>query len=156
MCHQHARTPRHATPRHAHLLNWTKAIGEEGMDAVKAHLVAGGGYIGTCGGAFLAIQHLKLYGEGPAGRSWLHKLGVPVSLFANLMVRWQRSHTYMLLSNMPRTSTVTCATTTTTTTFRPWTHDARTLGPWPRRSASRVYEGRRRGSRSASCTELFP
>eukprot|EP00729_Bicosta_minor_P002778 gene2778-29660_t len=43
------------------------AIGEEGMDAVKAHLVAGGGYIGTCGGAFLAIQHLKLYGEGPAG-----------------------------------------------------------------------------------------
>jgi len=44
-----------------------EGIGEEGMDAVRAHLRAGGGYIGTCGGAFLAISHLKLYGEGAAG-----------------------------------------------------------------------------------------
>ena len=39
------------------------ALGEVGLDAVRAHVAAGGGYIGTCGGSFLAIQHLLLYGE---------------------------------------------------------------------------------------------
>ena len=35
--------------------------------AVRAFVAAGGGYIGTCGGAFLGLQHLFFFGEGPLG-----------------------------------------------------------------------------------------
>lgn len=42
-------------------------IGEDGMAAVRNHVRAGGGYIGTCGGAFLGLSHIKFYGDGPAG-----------------------------------------------------------------------------------------
>lgn len=39
------------------------ALGENGMEAVKSFVRSGGAYVGTCGGAFLAISHLGLYGE---------------------------------------------------------------------------------------------
>ena len=39
------------------------ALGAAGQAAVKNFVHAGGGYIGTCGGAFLAIKHLGLFGE---------------------------------------------------------------------------------------------
>jgi glutamine amidotransferase-like uncharacterized protein len=41
------------------------AINETGMAAVRAFNSAGGGYIGTCGGAFLGLQHLLFYGNPP-------------------------------------------------------------------------------------------
>eukprot|EP00756_Hemistasia_phaeocysticola_P047134 Hpha_TRINITY_DN21064_c0_g1::TRINITY_DN21064_c0_g1_i1::g.103375::m.103375 len=40
-----------------------RAINTTGLAAVRSFVEAGGGYIGTCGGAFLAIQHLLLYGS---------------------------------------------------------------------------------------------
>jgi len=43
------------------------AIGPAGLAAVRAFVSAGGHYLGTCAGAFLALQHLLLYGEGPDG-----------------------------------------------------------------------------------------
>lgn len=45
-----------------------KAIGAKGRQAVRDFVSAGGGYIGTCGGAFLGLQHIWFYGYGPAGR----------------------------------------------------------------------------------------
>jgi glutamine amidotransferase-like uncharacterized protein len=45
------------------------AIGDAGMAAVRNFVSSGGGYIGTCGGAFLGIQHIKFYGNGPNGPS---------------------------------------------------------------------------------------
>jgi glutamine amidotransferase-like uncharacterized protein len=44
-----------------------KELGGAGLAAVRAFVAAGGGYIGTCGGAFLGIQHLFFYGQGPNG-----------------------------------------------------------------------------------------
>jgi glutamine amidotransferase-like uncharacterized protein len=41
----------------------SNAIGSTGRAAVRSFVKAGGGYIGTCGGAFLGIQHLYFYGE---------------------------------------------------------------------------------------------
>ena len=41
------------------------AIGTKGLDAVRNFVKNGGGYIGTCGGAFLGIQHLMFYGNPP-------------------------------------------------------------------------------------------
>ena len=41
------------------------AIGEEGIEALRNYVGSGGGYIGTCGGAFLGLQHVKFYGNGP-------------------------------------------------------------------------------------------
>lgn len=43
------------------------SLGPEGIAAVRSFVQAGGGYIGTCGGAFLAIKDLLLYGEPPHG-----------------------------------------------------------------------------------------
>lgn len=41
-------------------------LGVEGRAAVVDFVKAGGGYIGTCGGAFLGFSHLKFYGDpGP-------------------------------------------------------------------------------------------
>jgi putative intracellular protease/amidase len=37
-----------------------KAIGDAGDAAIKAFLAAGGGYVGVCAGAYLALDHLKL------------------------------------------------------------------------------------------------
>lgn len=45
-----------------------EALGLAGMAAVRAFVAGGGGYIGTCGGAFLALKGLLLYGPGPDGR----------------------------------------------------------------------------------------
>ncbi len=44
------------------------AIGEAGLEALRAFVASGGGYIGTCGGAFLGLQHAHFYGVGPTGR----------------------------------------------------------------------------------------
>ena len=44
-----------------------KAIGAAGIEAVRNHVRGGGGYIGTCGGAFLGLSHIRFYGDGPAG-----------------------------------------------------------------------------------------
>ena len=44
------------------------AVGEGGLSAMRDFVAAGGGYIGTCGGAFLGLQHILFYGDGPAGR----------------------------------------------------------------------------------------
>jgi hypothetical protein len=44
-----------------------KAIGEDGMAAMRKFVSEGGGYIGTCGGAFLGLQHIQFYGPGPSG-----------------------------------------------------------------------------------------
>lgn len=41
-----------------------KALGEDGLASVRSFVSAGGGYMGTCGGAFLGISHLYFYGEG--------------------------------------------------------------------------------------------
>ena len=42
-----------------------RAIGEEGLVALRQFVGAGRGYIGTCGGAFLGIQHVQVkYGSG--------------------------------------------------------------------------------------------
>jgi glutamine amidotransferase-like uncharacterized protein len=41
----------------------SNALGAPGRAAVQAFVRDGGGYIGTCGGAFLALTHLKLYGN---------------------------------------------------------------------------------------------
>ena len=45
---------------------WLDALGPSGMAAVRSFVRKGGGYVGTCecGGAFLAMTHLDLYG-GP-------------------------------------------------------------------------------------------
>ena len=58
-----------------------QALGPAGMAAVRAFVHGGGGYIGTCGGAFLAIQHLKLYGDPapPTVEPWMRGHG-PVSV----------------------------------------------------------------------------
>jgi len=42
-----------------------RALGAAGMGAVRAFVAGGGGYVGTCGGAFLALEHLMLYGTPP-------------------------------------------------------------------------------------------
>lgn len=60
--------PRPALPPPAPAAGQATAIGEEGLAAVRRFVAAGGAYIGTCGGAFLALQHLLLYGLGPAGK----------------------------------------------------------------------------------------
>lgn len=56
------------------------AIGEDGLSAIRAFVKAGGAYLGTCGGAFLGIQHIKFYGDGPDG------LGPPTE------EPWDRGH----------------------------------------------------------------
>jgi len=43
------------------------AIGEDGIEEVRTFVKNGGGFIGTCGGAFLAMGHILLYGPGPDG-----------------------------------------------------------------------------------------
>ena len=45
-----------------------EAIGPAGIAALRKFVAAGGGYIGTCGGAFLGLQHALFYGDGPLGR----------------------------------------------------------------------------------------
>ena len=42
-----------------------EAIGEVGMQHVRDFVSAGGGYIGTCGGAFLGLSHIHFYGNPP-------------------------------------------------------------------------------------------
>lgn len=42
-------------------------LGSEGLEAVKAFVAAGGGYIGTCAGAFLGMKSLLFYGAGSSG-----------------------------------------------------------------------------------------
>ena len=44
------------------------AVGENGLAALRSFVDGGNGYIGTCGGAFLGLQHAQFYGPGPAGR----------------------------------------------------------------------------------------
>ena len=44
------------------------AVGESGLAALRRFVAAGGGFVGTCGGAFLGLQHAHFYGDGPAGR----------------------------------------------------------------------------------------
>ena len=41
----------------------SNGLGEDGRKAVRTFVANGGGYIGTCGGAFLAMTHLHLYGD---------------------------------------------------------------------------------------------
>jgi len=41
------------------------ALGAAGRAAVVDFVRRGGGYIGTCGGTFLGMEHLKLYGDPP-------------------------------------------------------------------------------------------
>ena len=41
------------------------AIGTKGIQALRTFNAAGGGYIGTCGGAFLGLQHVMFYGKPP-------------------------------------------------------------------------------------------
>jgi glutamine amidotransferase-like uncharacterized protein len=43
-------------------------LGQLGMDTVKTFVSGGGGFIGTCGGAYLGLMHLNLYGNGPEGK----------------------------------------------------------------------------------------
>ena len=45
-----------------------EAIGAAGIAALRQFVAAGGGYIGTCGGAFLGLQHVLFFGDGPGGR----------------------------------------------------------------------------------------
>ena len=61
------------------------ALGVAGQTAVKEFVRGGGGYIGTCGGAFLAISHLELYGDPhpPTVEPWARGHG-PVSVEFNL------------------------------------------------------------------------
>ena len=44
-----------------------KGVGDAGLAALRTFVRSGKGYIGTCGGAFLALQHVQLYGSGPKG-----------------------------------------------------------------------------------------
>lgn len=44
------------------------AIGKKGVEMLRSFVSAGGGYIGTCGGAFLGLQHVLFYGDGPNHR----------------------------------------------------------------------------------------
>lgn len=43
-------------------------LGDDGMEAVKSFVHNGGGYVGTCGGAWLGLEFLRLYGDGPDGQ----------------------------------------------------------------------------------------
>jgi glutamine amidotransferase-like uncharacterized protein len=65
-----------------------KALGNEGLDTVQAFVSRGGGYIGTCGGAFLAIQHLYLYGKPapPAVEPWMRGHGPVLVEFTDMGV----------------------------------------------------------------------
>jgi len=45
-------------------------LGVQGLAKVKAFVSNGGGFIGTCGGAFLGLEHLRLYGDGPRGEGF--------------------------------------------------------------------------------------
>ena len=40
-----------------------QAIGAKGMSAIRSFVAGGGGYLGTCGGAFLGLSHLKFFGD---------------------------------------------------------------------------------------------
>lgn len=63
-----------------------EAVGEDGLKALYDFVSNGGGYIGTCGGAFLALGHIKLYGPGPNGRGpkiQLHEGEGPVQMAFN-------------------------------------------------------------------------
>jgi len=44
------------------------AVGAQGLAALRSFVAGGNGYIGTCGGAFLGLQHVQFYGPGPGGR----------------------------------------------------------------------------------------
>jgi len=44
-----------------------RALGKDGMEVVRAFVAAGGGYVGTCGGAYLGLHHIYFYGRGPHG-----------------------------------------------------------------------------------------
>jgi len=44
-------------------------IGDDGVAAVRAFVSSGGGYIGTCAGAFLGLEHLRFYGAAPPAQS---------------------------------------------------------------------------------------
>lgn len=46
----------------------SNALGSKGRAAVRSFVQNGGGYIGTCGGAFLGLQHLLFYGHGASGK----------------------------------------------------------------------------------------
>jgi len=46
------------------------AIGEDGLAAIKEFVASGGGYIGTCAGAVLAITYLRFYGDVPTKQPW--------------------------------------------------------------------------------------
>ena len=72
------------------------ALGSKGRAAVVAFVRAGGGYIGTCGGAFLGLQHLKFYGDPPP-----HAIGYPEACHAHGCARrlWPR----LFLSACPHT-----------------------------------------------------
>lgn len=41
----------------------SNALGSSGRAAVRSFVRSGGGYIGTCGGAYLGLQHLLFYGS---------------------------------------------------------------------------------------------
>jgi len=56
------------------------AVGLAGLAALREFVAAGKGYIGTCGGAFLGLQHVRFYGHGPKG------LGPPTQ------EPWDRGH----------------------------------------------------------------
>lgn len=45
-----------------------RGLQKKGMAAVRAFVTAGGGYIGTCGGAYLGLKHIMFYGRGSRGR----------------------------------------------------------------------------------------
>jgi len=45
-------------------------LGQQGLAAVKTFVSSGGGYIGTCAGAFLGLESLLLYGDGPKGKGF--------------------------------------------------------------------------------------
>eukprot|EP00441_Pelagodinium_beii_P008479 CAMPEP_0197684958 /NCGR_PEP_ID=MMETSP1338-20131121/100213_1 /TAXON_ID=43686 ORGANISM="Pelagodinium beii, Strain RCC1491" /NCGR_SAMPLE_ID=MMETSP1338 /ASSEMBLY_ACC=CAM_ASM_000754 /LENGTH=218 /DNA_ID=CAMNT_0043266731 /DNA_START=179 /DNA_END=835 /DNA_ORIENTATION=- len=46
------------------------AVGKDGLEAIKAFVSAGGGYIGVCGGAALAITFLKFFGDVQKEEPW--------------------------------------------------------------------------------------
>eukprot|EP00929_Paragymnodinium_shiwhaense_P029529 TRINITY_DN16896_c0_g1_i1.p1 TRINITY_DN16896_c0_g1~~TRINITY_DN16896_c0_g1_i1.p1 ORF type:complete len:365 (-),score=38.37 TRINITY_DN16896_c0_g1_i1:312-1406(-) len=53
----------------------SEAFGSQGLEAVKTFVRQGGGYIGTCAGAVLAIKHLKFFGEIQTKEPWARGRG---------------------------------------------------------------------------------
>lgn len=57
-------------------LGQKNAIGDRGILAVKAFVQNGGGFLGVCGGAFLALESLKLFGMIRPKKPWARGQGI--------------------------------------------------------------------------------